>query len=255
MDYVRACKRTRRAERGNEELRASSSALEAAWNSQRLRSGDFVGAAEEEQSGMQVNQYTPGGVLRQAWLQLGKNRTLREGLDGQARSLDILACVSAAMRLEQVDFARHQLDHIVAERSCPVIAKFYDCTPMRIAFGKLQQQLVPHARFPVKIDQQWKSVTLDVFLSKSPGRQRSTLRYGVMELLAQGVTCHYITKDDMFAGFRLFCRPRILQGATGSCIYSATETENKDWSEPDKQTPKHHSASHVFASPRMKTIV
>jgi hypothetical protein len=225
--YLHACKRQRLAEKEKEEQEAEAAALEAAWNSERLRSGDLVG--QSDGASLHMNQFTLTGVLKSAWLQLGKNKVLRVGVDGQHRGLDILAAVSSSIWLEQSDFVKQRLSEIQLDGRIPVVSKFYDCTPMRLAFGRLQPQLHVHARYPLRLaDNKWTSVPLDEFLKARPDRNRSSLRYGVLELLAQGMTCHSLSSSSMFEGFRVFCRPRILQAGTASCIYTATDSEVKD---------------------------
>jgi hypothetical protein len=205
---------------------AASSSLEAAWNNERLRVGDHVGPSEGPE--LHPNQYSPTGVLHQAWVQLGKNKTLRDGVDGQHRSLEILSTVAAAASLEQADFVEAQLAAIRADGAVPVVAKFYDCTPLRVGFGRLQPVLMPCARYPLKLaDDSWRSVSLEEYLKARPDRHKSTLRYGVVELLAQGLTCHHLSSDSLYSGFRVLCKPLILQAASASCIYSATESEVK----------------------------
>ena len=45
-----------------------------------------------------------------------------------------------------------KVEDIVQNRSSPVIFKFYDCTPVRMGFGKLQALLMPHACYPILLN-------------------------------------------------------------------------------------------------------
>ena len=49
------------------------------------------------------------------------------------------------------------------------------------------------------------------------------LRKGRVELLAGGLSCHWIDVDDYATGFHAFLRPVILQSGNASCTYRATE--------------------------------
>ena len=120
-------------------------------------------------------------------------------------------------------FAKDQFQSIVRAHASPVLFRLYDCSPVRMAFGRLQQELYPHARYPVLMDDRWESVCWERFLALNPGSTPSALRKGTVELLAQGLICSYIDANDLLSGFRLMCRPTILEAASASVLYSATE--------------------------------
>lgn len=218
--YARACKRARTAEREQEGQREAHSALTAAWNSERLREGDKVGPGEQT---LHPNQWDPCVVLSQAWKQLGKTKTLRGGLEGQHRGLDIMAAVAAAASEAQREYIEEHVQRVMDFGACPVIHKFYDCTPARLKFGRLQSQLMPHARYPVEIDGRWTAVPLEQYLAHRP--HAGVLRYGVLEVLAQGHTMHYMDERGELHAFRAVCKPVVLQAGNASCLFSATEKE------------------------------
>ncbi len=160
------------------------------------------------------------GVLKQAWLQPGKSKTLRVGVDGQHKSFDILTAVSAAVWMEQSEFLAQKIASIKAQNIVPVISRFYDCTPMRLGFGRLQPQLHPHALYPVKVsDNRWASLPLDEFLKVRPDRTKSALGYGMLELLAQGAICHYSTSQSIFEGFRFLLQASYFAGRRGQLYF------------------------------------
>eukprot|EP00973_Karenia_brevis_P082726 11467236-Karenia_brevis.AAC.1 len=53
----------------------------------------------------------------------------------------------------------------------PVILKWYDTTPMTVRFGRLQQQIAPHARYPVLAHNTWKAVSYDEYVRIEHGRR------------------------------------------------------------------------------------
>ena len=221
--YMRMAKRARHeASRAHEQLIVSKS-LADAWNAERLRCGDMVGGASSEQVGSHPNAYSLAAVLRNAWLQVGKIRLLRVGLDGFTRSLNMLTCVSSALHCEQKDYVDARLQEVISDRGCPVVFKFYDCSPVRMGFGMLQDVLMPYARYPIFLENKWRSVPLQEYMKERP--RANLLRYGVLELLAQGVLCSWTKPDRTMETFRVLCRPRILQAASASCLMTGTETE------------------------------
>ena len=73
--YMVACKRARKAERERESAEAGHSALQGAWNQQRLRCGDHVGVGEDSaHPSTHPNQWDAGVVLLNAWSQLGTQK-------------------------------------------------------------------------------------------------------------------------------------------------------------------------------------
>ena len=184
----------------------------------------MVGKASSEQAGSHPNIYSLTAVLRNVWLQVGKIRLLlKVGVDGFTRALDLLTCVSSALHEEQKDYIDSRLQEVISHGGCPVILKFYDCTPIRMCFARLQDVLMPHARYPIFLENKWRSVTLQEFMKTKPGA--GLLRFGVLELLAQGVLCSWTKPDGASETFRVLCRPRILQSGSASCLMTGTEIE------------------------------
>ena len=139
--YLHACKRARRGERHEADQRADHAALQTAWNNERLREGDKVGS-DDEGGGCHPNKFDPAAVLQNAWKQIGGvSKVLSVGVDGVRRALQILGCVAGAAHEEQREFIERRTAEMCERAVCPVITKFYDCTPWRLGFGRLQGQL------------------------------------------------------------------------------------------------------------------
>ena len=98
----------------------------------------------------------------------------------------------------------------------------YDCTPTRVQFGQLQQQLLPVARYAVLGENsKWKLVSYDEFVKEHGGPK--FLRSGIVELLAGACSIIHMGSDDLLHGMKKLCRPMILARSNASCVYSATE--------------------------------
>ena len=91
----------------------------------------------------------------QAWRQLGKSKTARTGVVGQHRGLDIVTSVAGAARAAQLEYLDKQITHMRNAGARPVIHRFFDSTPVRLRFGRLQSELQPRARYPIEIDGEW----------------------------------------------------------------------------------------------------
>ena len=105
-----------------------------------------------------------------------------------------------------------------------VLTRFYDATPMRVRFGRLQTELQPHARYPFwsEVLGKWLSVRLESYMIMT-GRKKSMQRFGVVELFAQGATIHQTDEQGVLKGLQVLCPPSVLEQTNSSCIFSATE--------------------------------
>ena len=99
-EYLHTCKKLKRAQQETCSEQQAASSLKRAWDEERLRFGDHVGPAEHA---VHCNQWSYPQVLRNTWLQLGKNKCIRSGVDGHHRALDIMATVAAAASEDQDD--------------------------------------------------------------------------------------------------------------------------------------------------------
>ena len=79
----------------------------------------------------------------------------------------------------------------------------------------------PRPRMRHQDTQRWESLTLDKYLAKKP--RAGTLRYGTLDLCAQGLSCQYMDEENILQGFEVICRPVVCQAGSASCIYSAVQ--------------------------------
>ena len=220
--YMAACKRARQGERTAEQLRSESAPTFAAWDAKRLHAGTQLA----EHNASHPTQYTVSGVLLSAWNQLGAMRTMRTGLDHLHRELEVLTVVSSAAQRAQQTWLTDALKAIMADPDPVfVFTRWYDATPMRVRFGQMQAELSPHARYPYwsKDLGRWVSLTLEQYRAMPDVRREIVMRYGVVEVLAQGLTLHQADQHGIVKASRVLCPPSILQRSNTSCIFSATE--------------------------------
>ena len=222
MKWVRECKRVRIAEQQQDLMRDNGSHLQHAWNAERLRFGDKVGEPDACDP-LHPNAWDPSLVLTSAWKQIGKDKSVRDGIDGERRSLDISACVAGAVAVEQREYIQAELAKLREMEGCPVFVRFYDCTPIRMRFGRLQEDLAPLARYVIRNGDKWSTVTFREFLRRYPNSK--VLRAGVLELMAHGISCTYVRPSNQpeMASFRSMSKPMILEKGDSSCLYSACE--------------------------------
>lgn len=207
------------------------SALQSCWNSQRLREGDRVGSDDEttraggNAPADHATKYTVGGILRISWMQLGAIKTMREGMDGSHKEVEILATTAAVVGYEQQAWLATIYDKLKTSGVSPCIYKAYDATPRRMRFGKLQQEMAPNARYAWwnKDTKKWEIMRLCDYMARS-GRAQAMLRSGILDLMAATTECNWVNKDGTLDGFVEFDMPRILEDASASCIYAATES-------------------------------
>ena len=220
--YMAACKRARQGERTAGQLRSESAPTFAAWDAKRLHAGTQLAG----HNASHPTQYTFSGVLLSAWNQLGAMRTMRTGLDHLHRELEVLTVVSSAAQRAQQTWLTDALKAIMADPDPVfVFTRWYDATPMRVRFGQMQAELSPHARYPYwnKDLGRWVSLTLEQYRAMPDVRREIVMRYGVVEVLAQGLTLHQADQHGIVKASRVLCPPSILQRSNTSCIFSATE--------------------------------
>ena len=106
MEYLRKCRESETVKRKHDESCEDHAALGGAWNAQRLRVGDLIEAgmscdawnSQIDSSARQhSNSYTVGGVLKNAWKQIGKNKADREGADGSHHQLSFVSVASSGV--------------------------------------------------------------------------------------------------------------------------------------------------------------
>lgn len=152
-------------------------------------------------------------------------RRLRQNLDGHGRELAVISIVSAALQMEEKAFQQRIFELMETEKLCRCIVKSYDATARAMHFGRLQQQVLPTAKFPWydKALHRWTILPFDDYMKRCP-RRRSLLRQGVLELLALSKEIWWQHRDNTVQGTKHFQSPLILQAANASCLHAAVET-------------------------------
>jgi hypothetical protein len=84
--------------------------------------------------------------------------------------LGVLVVVASAFTETQDAFIAGEVDFIRDKGYNFVITRHYDCTPIRVRFGSLQDRVMPHARYSYfdKDLDKWVQLSLPEYLSKGP---------------------------------------------------------------------------------------
>ena len=191
MQWLVDRKRLRTEEQRHANTKDAAAPLENAWNGERLRAGDCVGSDDDDD--YQDQQYLPEQLLRDTWKQIGMNKTLSVGIDGHRKGLAMVSSSSWVFQRLQQRFAHRQRFQIIRGRHCPVVVNYYDCTPARLEFGRFEEMLAPIARYAIRREGEvaaWDIVGRSEFKRKFPGIH---VRKGVVELMARGFTCEWVT--------------------------------------------------------------
>jgi len=212
MRFAREVRTKKKVARGLARLRP----LVHAWNEQRLRRGDeVVLPGESPQPMVHPNSYRPSAVLREAWRGI-RRPAQREGFDGTHMGLDILCGVAGVMHHAQ----RLASSSFLGEVDEPLIVmRHYDFTPMKVRFGSLQAQLMPHARYWRHDGDCWRAVEF-AEISKRYG---SSLHFGTVEVFAECTTVHHVNGEHGVVTRRYFVPPCVGQRANACCTFEALE--------------------------------
>ena len=100
---------------------------------------------------------------------VGHRHLARDGIEGShagASFLSVLAGVAMKYQRERFEELGEHCEPPRRDSSVIVTRKF-DATPMRFQFGKLQETLLPVARFLIQEDGRWKAVPLSKYLEKN----------------------------------------------------------------------------------------
>ena len=204
MQYLRNCKRLKLS---SDKEETGVTAIKSAFDSKILRSGDKVGEREERDLEKHPNQYDAAQVIVNGFRQVGNSKTVRQGVEGSTHELGILSSVSSAMGAAQKRFVASRVDALAKGRKNPVFARFYDCTPNRLRFGRLQEEIQPHARYAHFTDGKYELLGMADFIKKNP--KAGALRYGTVQLLAQSLTCHSACEKGELDAFKVFSGPKV----------------------------------------------
>ena len=108
------------------------------------------------------------------------------------------------------------------QRRSPVLCRLFDASPFKCRYGRLQNRVMKYARYPIlREDKTWTTATYGAMVAAYP--RKALPRSGILELLAQGFTCHYSMPNGEMRGFRSFVRPLLMQNGSGSVICRAVE--------------------------------
>ena len=219
--HMLAAKREHAYARDKAAKEAETQPLRTAWNRERQRYGDHVGKddGESRERKPHPNQWPSTSVMTSAWRQVGSNKTMRVGLDGLSKELAVLTTVSGAAWQDQRDFVTRRVADMTQRCRSPSVLWWYDASPRQFAFGRLQEELMPLARYPYFDGDRWQSLTLNDYLAKVPSRK--VLCKGVLDILASSVECRYFNEDDTLDGFKVLVRPQVLGEADASCLHTA----------------------------------
>ena len=96
------------------------------------------------------------------------------------------------MMASQDEFIQRKYRQVIMEKRNPVMIRFYDCTPVRVAFGRLEHLLAPVARYAIwnEASDNYDMVNATEFNKRFPGYH---VRKGILELLAQGLHVSWCT--------------------------------------------------------------
>ena len=222
--YMRMCKKLKSAQDDLEEAVSGHAATDDAWNKNMLRGGDMIGdTASVNQDAFHPNAYRPEAILHNAFRMIGKGRMDRSGVRGSVHGMSMSISVACAFRSAQRDWFAERLHHMSLTCSSLCIQRQYDATPWRLRFGGLQSKLYPHARYIMRDSTQSRWILVDSveFAKRTKGKIG---RFGVMEVLAQGLRVQGVGRgDEILHGARLMLPPTILQRGNSSTIHSAVE--------------------------------
>ena len=155
-------------ERSSDAQAESHESLQRAWSRNKLRVGDQIGGTDADLGqARHPNQYHPRVIFQHAFMNCGKIRSDREGIEGEHRVLSIAAATSSIIHNRQERMGNEHLQYIRNEGLVPFFQRSFDASENMTRFGKLQNQLMPIARYPIKNegDSTWTVVGLDDFMT------------------------------------------------------------------------------------------
>ena len=219
--YMHQCKRLKATETSLKQNTEESTALKDAWNHRSLRLGDQV--RDETRPGGN-RTFTAAGILKVAWRSAGKSTNERDGIEGTHRVHSMVATSASVISSCQDRVVSDEISGLRSLHAVPFCLKWYDGTPISVKFGRLQEELMPYARYPVMDPdtKEWKSVgDLEITKRLGPGRLPS---FGTVELMVRGGCMHFMCPTSrQIQGIRVFAKPAVLQHGGASCIYRGTE--------------------------------
>ena len=134
---------------------------------------------------------------------------MRVGIDSWCQELAAVSTVASAAMMAHRDLMDYEVSEMQRLHVSPVIFRHYDCTPVRVFFGRALSVGQPHARFLHYDDAsgKWKRLTLEQYRAvggRAVGR-------GLLELLAEGIHCRWLNDDGTMFGLRCLVPPLFIQ--------------------------------------------
>ncbi len=128
-----------------------------AWNRCRIRCGDRLpehsqALRKRQRAWRHPNSWTASGALRIAFASIGRTTQRATGQRDTRRELDAMAAVSFAFLARQASLIE-RLHLQLARREQEVaprwlyVQRAWDCTPVKVSFGKLRSVLAPVSRY------------------------------------------------------------------------------------------------------------
>jgi hypothetical protein len=176
----------------------------------RSRGGDQINAEKEKH--FQPNQFLDSHVLRSAYMQVVQQKCLRAGIDSVHKELGMLSVVAAGARCLQEKWVKNLLEEsIMGPRRSVFINRFYDSTPWHVSFGRLQQQLMPLARYFWwnEAEDRWVVMNFDEYKKKYPCRY--IFQTGTLDVMASSVEVSWVLPSYEACGARLMLAPQIVE--------------------------------------------
>ena len=120
------------------------------------------------------NSFKAPGVIQIAWVGASRSSE-KKGVVGSHKALDIVCGLAGVMCTAQTV----ALKRVVGERGEPLLVlRHYDFTPIKVRFGALQAEVMPHARYWRHDGHCWQVVPFEEVSRRFGGN----LRYGTVDI-------------------------------------------------------------------------
>ena len=187
----------------------------------RSRAGDEVGV--DKSRWFQPNRFLDSFLLRAAYLQIGQQTNVRQGIDNTHKELVMLSAASVARGFQEKWIRGVIKDQLVGPRRPLFINRFCDCTPWQLSFGRLQSVLMPMARYFHWDDdlKRWQVMALDEYQKKH--HSCNLIHTGTLDVMASAAEIHWVLPNYEAHAARLMLAPQIVEKGNASTIHSALE--------------------------------
>jgi hypothetical protein len=197
---------------------------------QKLKRGWLHGSGP---GGCQPNAWTLQGTIELAFSQIGmpQVRTKNRPHMGQTRRVNDASFAVSQAYAQRISEASGELKRSICARrlACHwfLLEDAHDCTPVKVKFGSLRQDLAPHARYWHKekattpADAKWRLLSAEDFRNVVRAKFPPS---GIVELLAHLQRISWPRETQGFQAVeckKVRLRPCFLQRGNGSTIYAA----------------------------------